>query len=138
MEKAIEHMAVQALRTIGLCYKEVDISQIDTEKTDHRGIFDYEKSGFTMIGLCGIKDIIRPDVPVSIKICNRAGISVKMVTGDNKITAEAIAKEIQLINEDNKDTAIVMEGPEFLRLIGGIICAHHRENPDSCDCVNNE
>lgn len=117
-------MAKQALRTIGLCYKRVDINQIDlTEgaKDDH-GIFDFEKSGFTLLGIAGIKDIIRAEVPHSMRQCEVAGIDVKMVTGDNKITARAIAEEIGLITERTKDTAKVLEGPEFYRLIGGVIC----------------
>lgn len=55
-----------------------------------------------MIGICGIRDIIRAEVPISIKKCNTAGIQVKMVTGDNKITARAIAKEVGIINEKNE------------------------------------
>lgn len=60
-----------------------------------------------------------------------------MVTGDNKITARAIAKEIGIINEKNESTALVMEGPEFLRLIGGIVCENCRDR-ETCDCVKNE
>lgn len=90
-----------------------------------------------MVGICGIKDIIRAEVPKSVKKCHTAGIQVKMVTGDNKITAKAIAKEIGIIDEKNEATAIVMEGPEFLRKVGGIICENCRDK-ESCDCVKNE
>lgn len=60
-----------------------------------------------------------------------------MVTGDNKITARAIAKNVGIINEKNEQTAIVMEGPEFLRLIGGVVCANCLDK-EICDCVRNE
>ena len=60
-----------------------------------------------------------------------------MVTGDNLITAKAIAKEIGIITFGNSKTAIIMEGPEFLRLIGGIVCANCRDKPE-CECVKNE
>lgn len=60
-----------------------------------------------------------------------------MVTGDNKITARAIAKNIGIINEKNEQTALVMEGPEFLRKIGGVICDNCRDK-EECDCVRNE
>jgi Ca2+ transporting ATPase len=46
-----------------------------------------------LIGVLGIKDILREEVPNAIRICKKAGIKVRMVTGDNKITAKAIAKE---------------------------------------------
>ena len=108
-------MAQQSLRTIGICYKEVNVNDLDLENPDDRGIFSYEKNGYTLIGIAGIKDIIRSTVPDSIRKCHMAGIDIKMVTGDNKITARAIAQEISLINDKNKDKALVMEGPEFLR-----------------------
>ena len=40
----------------------------------------------------GVRDIPRPEVPSAIEICHQAGIIVRMVTGDNLITARAIAK----------------------------------------------
>ena len=136
-EAAIEKMAKKALRTIGLAYKEVNVQQLNLENPDERGIFDYEKGGFNIIGVCGIKDVIRPEVPESIRRCRIAGIDVKMVTGDNKITAYAIAKEVGIINEENESRAIVMEGPEFLRQIGGIVCGNCLEKPE-CNCVSKE
>ena len=53
----------------------------------------------TLISLCGIKDIIREEVPGAVALCNEAGVRVRMVTGDNKITAVAIAKECGIIAE---------------------------------------
>jgi Ca2+ transporting ATPase len=137
LEGSIENMAKKALRTIGIAYKEVDPSKLDLNQPDDRGIFAYEKDGFTIIGICGIKDVIRPEVPVSVAKCHKAGIDVKMVTGDNKITARAIAREVNIINDENEDTALVMEGPEFLRRIEGIICANCRDL-SVCTCVKNE
>ena len=74
VNQAITHMAEKALRTIGLAYKEVNFEEIDIENSNKRGVFEYEETGWIMIGICGIKDIIRPEVPDSIKKCNMAGI----------------------------------------------------------------
>ena len=60
-------MAMQALRTIGICYKKINIEEVNTEDKDQKNIYEYEKNGFTMIGICGIRDIIRAEVPKSIK-----------------------------------------------------------------------
>ena len=67
-------MASQALRTIGLCYKEMNLDEVDLEAKDERGIHNFEKNGFTIVGICGIKDIIRKEVPDSIKKCHTAGV----------------------------------------------------------------
>lgn len=137
VEAAIEAMAEKALRTIGVAFKRVgSLAELNFEAKDERGIFDYEKNGFTLLGICGIKDIIRAEVPDSIRKCAIAGVQVKMVTGDNKITARAIAREVGIITEANESTALVMEGPEFLRRIGGIVCDNCREL-ERCDCVAN-
>ena len=51
-----------------------------------------------MICIAGIKDIIRKEVPDAIKLCNTAGVRVRMVTGDNLYTARAIAIECGIID----------------------------------------
>jgi P-type E1-E2 ATPase len=82
-----------------------------------------EKTGYTLISIVGIKDIIRKEVPDAIATCHKAGIIVRMVTGDNKITAMAIARECNIINEKTGiDKDSVMEGPEFYARMGGIYC----------------
>ncbi|PIO56253.1 hypothetical protein TELCIR_22348, partial [Teladorsagia circumcincta] len=49
------------------------------------------RSGMTMIGIMGIQDPVRPEVPAAIDKCQKAGITVRMVTGDNINTARSIA-----------------------------------------------
>lgn len=75
-------------------------------------------------------------MPLSVKQCHIAGIDIKMVTGDNKVTARAIAEEINLIDNDNREKALVMEGPAFYKEIGGVICKNCVDK--ECNCVNNE
>ena len=60
-------MAVKALRIIGFAYKEIDPKKTSLETTDQHGIYEYEKNGFRIIGICGIKDVIRPEVLDNIK-----------------------------------------------------------------------
>ena len=79
-----------------------------------------EKSGLTFLCMLGIQDTIRPEVPNAVRKCEAAGIKVRMVTGDNKLTAEAIAKSCGIYNESRGD--IVMEGVEFITKTGGVVC----------------
>jgi Ca2+ transporting ATPase len=67
-----------------------------------------------------VRDIPRKEVPGAIAKCHRAGIKVRMVTGDNIITARAIARDVGIIKAD--DDSLVMEGTEFAQLIGGVVC----------------
>jgi len=39
------------------------------------------------LGIFGIRDILRAEVPAAIRSCRKAGVEVKMITGDNKVTA---------------------------------------------------
>ncbi len=96
--KVTEAMALQALRNLGLAYRELpqDITEID-EKIE---------KGFTFVGIMGMIDPPRQEVKDAIFMCRQAGIRVVMITGDHKLTATAVAKELNLIgeNEDQKVT----------------------------------
>jgi P-type Ca2+ transporter type 2B len=123
------------LRTICFAYK--DLKQGEGghthEDMDEDGVIHaIEKRNLTLISIIGIKDIIRPEVPKAVKTCQKAGITVRMVTGDNKITAMAIAKECNIINEHTGfDNDSVLEGPEFYERMGGLIC---KTCKGSCPC----
>ncbi|KAK3148063.1 hypothetical protein QOZ80_3BG0290140 [Eleusine coracana subsp. coracana] len=101
LNATIESFANEALRTLCLAYAEVPdgFSANDQIPMD----------GYTCIGIVGIKDPVRPGVKESVAICRSAGITVRMVTGDNINTAKAIARECGILTEDG----IAIEGPEF-------------------------
>ncbi len=70
------------------------------ENKDEKGVFEIETEGLKMIALLGIKDILREEVPKAIENCKAAGVRVRMVTGDNLLTARAIALECGIIRSD--------------------------------------
>jgi len=106
---------------------------------DEEGVIHaIEKTGFTLISIIGIKDIIRPEVPDAIAKCHKAGIIVRMVTGDNKVTATAIARECNILGKSQKITSdSVMEGPEFYERVGGLICKTCKDK-SPCNCSPNK
>ena len=60
-------MADKALRTISIAYKDVDsIDTSEFKNKDSKGVFDVETSGFTLVGVLGIKDILRQEVPAAV------------------------------------------------------------------------
>lgn len=96
IRSVIENYASQALRTICFAYKDLQVNEggpTHEDMSDDGFLHQVEKSGYTCISIFGIKDIIRKEVPGAVEQCQKAGIIVRMVTGDNKTTAMAIAKE---------------------------------------------
>merc|ERR1711976_1106435 len=111
-------MARSGLRTIAVGYKEQD-NTFKKCVADERGLLDYETSGFTLLGVYGIMDVLRPGVKKAIEDCRKAGVRVRMVTGDNIVTPKAIAKACGIISDSPDSNELVMEGPEFMEQIGG-------------------
>ncbi len=75
----------------------------------------------TCIGIVGIKDPVRQEVPNAVRTCKRGGITVRMVTGDNIHTARHIARECGILYDmgPDKPEPIAMEGPVFREMIKG-------------------
>ncbi|CAN4106603.1 unnamed protein product [Withania somnifera] len=96
----INEFAGEALRTLCLAFKDI---QNDYQETN------IPESGYTLVAVVGIKDPVRPGVKEAVKSCLAAGITVRMVTGDNIHTAKAIAKECGILTDDG----LAIEGPEF-------------------------
>jgi len=135
VEAGIESMAQMALRTIGIGYRELPINT-DLGKPDEYGVFDIEKSGLTMIGIFGIMDVLRDGVGDAVQICKNAGVKIKMITGDNRLTAVAVARNCQILDNEIDFDDAVMEGKQFMSLIGGVVCKRCRT--PKCPCPRNE
>ncbi|KAL5810528.1 hypothetical protein ACOSQ4_027096 [Xanthoceras sorbifolium] len=96
----INDFASEALRTLCLAFKDLN------DSSDEKKIPD---NGYTLISVVGIKDPVRPGVKEAVQTCLAAGITVRMVTGDNINTAKAIARECGILTSDGE----AVEGPEF-------------------------
>ncbi|KAH0721313.1 hypothetical protein KY290_006749 [Solanum tuberosum] len=96
----INEFTGEALRTLCLAYKDIEDGYENDSIPD---------SGYTLVAVIGIKDPVRPGVRNAVKTCLAAGITVRMVTGDNIKTAKAIAKECGILTADG----LAIEGPEF-------------------------
>ena len=95
---ATHRFARKSLRTIMVAFKEMSLEEFEKIKDKTEEI----ESGLTIISLFGLLDKVRVEVPLSLKVCQKAGIKVIMVTGDNLDTAQAIATECGIIHEDQK------------------------------------
>ena len=125
--KIQEEMAKFGLRTLTIAYRDLKEHK-DINEKDNKNHPALENKNLTVLGIFGIYDPPRPKVDVAIAKCKQAGIRVRMVTGDNAITAEAIAREIGITTDFSR----VMEGPEFDRRVNGIIC--QKCEIKVCDC----
>ena len=91
LASAVEHLAGKGLRVLGVGKARIDSSDLPDIQHD----FDFQ-----FVGLIGLSDPIRPNVPEAVAECHRAGIRVIMITGDYPVTAMNIAREIGLQNHD--------------------------------------
>ncbi|PKO84378.1 MAG: metal-transporting ATPase [Betaproteobacteria bacterium HGW-Betaproteobacteria-11] len=89
-----ERMADAAMRVLALAGRAIPAHDFDPAGDLMRWAND-----LTLIGLVGIIDPPRPEAKESIRVCQAAGIQVKMITGDHRVTAAAIARELGLEGE---------------------------------------
>ena len=112
----INSYASRSLRTIGLLYKDFDRwppKGCPTEPDDPKmAVFDNVFRDMVFFGIVGLQDPLRDGVAVAVRECQNAGVFVRMVTGDNMMTAKAIADECGIYTPGG----IVMEGPQFRKM----------------------
>ncbi|OQE44983.1 hypothetical protein PENCOP_c002G02465 [Penicillium coprophilum] len=107
----VSQYASRSLRTIAICFRDVeDLLYRDEDET-----VDFENlmKGLTFQGLLGLQDPLRADAWSAVDASHKAGLTVRMVTGDNLLTARAIAEECGIINSSDD---LVMEGDKFRAL----------------------
>jgi sodium/potassium-transporting ATPase subunit alpha len=91
-------------RVLALCRKPLNSFKPNLSPNDMEELMYSEIGNLTLIGLVGIRDPPRPDVPSSVAVIRRAGVRVFMVTGDFKLTAIAIARQVGIITQQSVDT----------------------------------
>ncbi len=101
MRSVVSSQAGRAVRSLAFAYKRVPEGTVR--------IADGIDSGLRLVAVVGLADPIREDVPAAVMLCGKAGIDVKMVTGDHPLTAHAIAEKIGMIKAGD----IEMTGDEF-------------------------
>jgi Ca2+-transporting ATPase len=112
----IDNYASRSLRTIGMVYRDFErwpakgarVAEGDKSEAVFEDIFRQ----MVFLGIVGIQDPLREGVTEAVKKCQKAGVIVRMVTGDNLITAKAIATECGIFTPGG----IIMEGPVFRKL----------------------
>lgn len=125
LDSVIENYARKALRTITLGYREINNGELDVINCPEEELESY----FTLIAIAGVMDPLRPEIKEAVSKCKSAGITVRMVTGDNITTAIAIAKESGILSKEIEDYSIfsndyyVMEGYKFREVVGGLVYA---------------
>ncbi|KAI0368013.1 calcium-translocating P-type ATPase [Pilatotrama ljubarskyi] len=112
--RTIIFYANQTLRTIALCYRDFDSwppPGVQAETEDEVPYADIAHD-LTLIAITGIEDPLRPGVREAVADCHKAGVTVKMCTGDNVLTARSIALQCGIYTAGG----IIMEGPIFRQL----------------------
>ncbi|CAI5965767.1 unnamed protein product [Closterium sp. NIES-65] len=105
VQASIAAMAASSLRCIALASAPIPSASVpdDTES------WQFPDTSLSLLAIVGIKDPCRPGVPEAVARCQKAGVKVRMVTGDNVLTAQAIARECGILTPDG----IVIEGKDF-------------------------
>ncbi|KAI7835045.1 PMCA-type calcium-translocating P-type ATPase, partial [Kickxella alabastrina] len=112
--RTVSDYASRALRTIGMAYRdfetfdEANLAQLESD-VEWR-----ESAGLVCLGIFAIEDPLREGVTDAVRRCQNAGIIVRMVTGDNVLTARAIATQCGIFTPGMG--GIVLEGPKFRKL----------------------
>lgn len=89
---AAQNMAGDALRVLGMAYKRLSSGSGDTETEN-------VEQDLVFVGLVGMIDPPREEVKEAVKLCDQAGIKSVMITGDHKLTAVAVARELGILKE---------------------------------------
>lgn len=127
---AVMAMALEGLRTIALAFKNIDevgrkelkelnktdkvAEYCEDEESEELGAEYSHEKGLVLAGFVGISDPPRAEVKASVAECRRAGVEVKVVTGDHQATAEAVCRQIGLFDPQETDLKTrSMTGSQF-------------------------
>ncbi|XP_011623884.1 calcium-transporting ATPase 10, plasma membrane-type [Amborella trichopoda] len=107
-QKAIDEMAAASLRCVAFAYRVCNVEGVPQGEEELEQ-WAMPEDDLVLLAIVGIKDPCRPGVIEAVRLCQRAGVKVRMVTGDNIQTAKAIALESGIL-----DTGMPCEPPYII------------------------
>ncbi|XP_047317808.1 calcium-transporting ATPase 12, plasma membrane-type-like [Impatiens glandulifera] len=114
IRRIIDDMAKKSLRCIAFAHKKIaNVGESSSNNSIAEEDQLNEDSGFTLLSIVGIENLCLPGVREGVLSCKDAGVDVKMITGDNKLTATAIALECGILGENDDQSDAVVEGATF-------------------------
>ena len=167
IKNAIETFNKEELRSLYICYKDISKEEYENCNLDENSNTNIDQKDLIFISVFGIRDSLRYGVKEAVLKCHEASVNVIMVTGDNLITATAIAKDCHIlpssINLDKIDPndieqnqielntnrekhinylinscPVAMTGNSFYAAIGGLICETCGKDTNKCQCPKTE
>lgn len=130
----VEQFAKKALRTILVAYCDYTREEFDAMRGDNNNFAtendrEVMEKDLTAVAIFALEDPLRDEIKGAIEKCKIAGITVRMVTGDNINTAKAIAVKAGIISEAELDEEYVcMEGKDFNEKCGGLQVLEEKDN----------
>ena len=117
IKDSIDKFNKQMLRSLYICYKDITKEEYDNAENPEN---DSDQNELIFIAVVGIRDSLRNGVKEAVLKCQKARVNVIMVTGDNIVTATAIAKDCNIlgddVNLDNITCNDVEEDPDFTNI----------------------
>lgn len=136
-EQVLLHNAEIGYRSLLMAYKTVDAQGFSANNYQDEARYEELESDLTIIAIVGIEDPLRDGVQQAVKTCQRAGITVRMVTGDNIDYAKSIAIQSGIITRDELDSSkfeykpyACMLGLDFYKEVGGLVKVQDPEDPE--------
>ncbi|XP_068331492.1 calcium-transporting ATPase 8, plasma membrane-type-like [Pyrus communis] len=113
--KSIEDMAARSLRCVAIAYRPHELEDVPTD--GQLSEWALPDDDLVLLAIVGIEDPCRPGVGDAVRLCQKAGVKVRMVTGDNVQTAKAIAMQCGILAPDSDATEpTLIEGKDFREL----------------------
>ena len=135
--KVLKRNAQTGYRSLLLAYKSINSYGFDPKAYKTEEAYNELEGDLTIIAIIGIEDPLRDGVKKAVETCQRAGITVRMVTGDNLDYAKSIAIQSGIITREEMDPNSIeyreygcMMGIDFAKQVGGIVKVPDPEDPE--------
>ena len=139
LDNIIRKYSSLTLTNIVIAYKEITendfITFCNSKQNANDLNYEIEKDNFVLIAIAAISDTLRPGVSRTLALCQGSNVNTIMITGDDTLIAESIAKNANIISSNINYLSIT--GQQFIERIGGIVCQTCTMNTAQCTCPKN-